>query len=115
MFKETTCSSFSDVFAHIQSLHPTKLKLIPNIVTIVQLILINPATSCTPERSFSTALRLKTWLRSTMTTKRFNNLAILSTHKDLTDTINFVDIGNEFAAKYDVRKHNLGKFTASDL
>ena len=33
-----------------------------------------------------------------------NNLAILSTHKDLTDTINFVDIGNEFAAKYDVRR-----------
>lgn len=115
MFRETSCTNFSDVFEHIQSLPPTKLTLIPNIVTIIQLILINPATSCTPERSFSTARRLKTWLRSTMTTKRFNNLAILSTHKDLTDTINFIDIGNEFAAKYDARKHNLGKFIPSDL
>ena len=47
-----------------------------------------------------------------MTTKWFNNLAILSTHKD---TINFIDIGNEFAAKYNARKHNLGKFIPSDL
>ena len=50
-----------------------------------------------------------------MTTKRFNNLAILYTHKALTDTIDFVEIGNEFAAKYDVRKYNLGKFIQSDL
>ena len=115
MFKETSCANFFDIFAHLQSLHPTKLKLIPNIITIVQLILINPATSCTPERSFFNARRLKTWLRSTMTTKRFNNLAILYTHKALTDTIDFVEIGNEFAAKYDVRKYNLGKFIQSDL
>ena len=37
MFKETSCANFSDIFAHLQSLHPTKLKLIPNIITIVQL------------------------------------------------------------------------------
>ena len=52
---------------------PTKFTLIP-ILTSVHLILMNPATSCTPERSFSVARRIKTWLRSTMMTKRFNNL-----------------------------------------
>ena len=36
-----------------------------------------------------------------MTTKRFNNLSILSIRKELTDNINLVDIGNEFASKYD--------------
>ena len=50
-----------------------------------------------------------------MTTKRFNNLSILSIHKELTDSINLVDIGNEFASKYDGRRMNLGKFVPSDL
>ena len=88
---------------------PTKCTLIP-ILTIVHLILMNPATSCTPERSFSVARRIKTWLRSTMTTKRFNNLSILSIHKELTDSISLVDNGNEFASKYDGHRMNLGKF-----
>ena len=50
-----------------------------------------------------------------MTTKRFNNLSILPIHKELTDSINLVDIGNEFASKYDGRRMNLGKFVPSDL
>ena len=45
-----------------------------------------------------------------MTTKRFNNLSILSIYKKLTDSINLADIGNEFASKYDGRRMNLGKF-----
>ena len=50
-----------------------------------------------------------------MTTKWFSNLSILSIHKELTDSINLVDIGNEFASKYDGRRMNLGKFVPSDL
>ena len=104
MFQGSNCKNFLDILEHLESLHPTKCALIPNLLTIVHLILINPATSCTPERSFSVARRIKTWLRSTMTTKRFNNLSILSIHKELTETINLVDIGNEFASKYDERR-----------
>ena len=54
-------------------------------------------------------------VRSTMTAKRFNNLSILSIDKELTGSINLVDIGNEFASKYDGRRMNLGKFVPSDL
>ena len=115
MFQGSNCKNFSDILEHLESLHPTKCALIPNLLTIVHLILINPATSCTPERAFSVAQRIKTRLRSTMTTKRFNNLSILSIHKELTDSINLVDIGNEFASKYDGRRMNLGKFVPSDL
>ena len=50
-----------------------------------------------------------------MTTKRFNNLSIMSIHKVLTDSINLVDIGNEFASEYDMRRIKLGKFVPSDL
>ena len=50
-----------------------------------------------------------------MTTKRFNNLSILSIHEELTDSMNLVNIGNEFASKYDKLRMNLGKFVPSDL
>ena len=109
MFPESSSKYFLDILQHLES------ALIPNLLTIVHLMLINPATSCTPERSFSVARRIKTLLHSIMTTKRFNNLSILSIHKELTDSINLVDIGNEFASKYDGRRMNLGKFVPSDL
>ena len=115
MFKDMPCTTFANMLEHIKSLHSSKRALIPNIITVFKLIIINPATSCTPERSFSTARRLKTWLRSTMTAKKFNNIAILSTYKDLTDKIAFVAIGNEFAAKHDVCKQNFRKFVPSDI
>ena len=115
LFQGSNCINFSDILEHLESLHPTKCTLMPNLLTIVYLILINPATFCTPEGSFSAARRIKTWLRSTMTTKRFNNLSILPIHKELTDSINLVDICDEFASKYDGRRMNWGKFVPSDL
>ena len=83
LFQGSNCKTFSDILECLESLHTTKCALIPNLLTTVHIMLINPATSCTPERSFSVARRIKTWLRSTMTTKRFNNLPILSIHKSL--------------------------------
>ena len=115
MFQGSNCKNFSDILEHLESLHPTKCALISNLLTILHLISINPATPCTPERSFSVARKIKTWLRSTMTSKRFKNLSILSIHKEPTDSINLVDTGNEFASKYDGRRMNLGKFVPSDL
>ena len=81
MFQGSNCKNFSDILEHLESLHPTKCALIQNLLTIVHLILINPATPCTPEKSFSVVWRIKTWLRSAMTIKRFNNLPILSIHR----------------------------------
>ena len=83
LFQGSNGKTFSDILECLESLHTTKCALIPNLLTTVHIMLINPATSCTPERSFSVARRIKTWLRSTMTTKRFNNLPILSIHKSL--------------------------------
>ena len=77
-FSMPTCS---DILEHLESLHPTKRALILNTLTIVHRILINPATSCTPKKCFSVTRRIKTWFHSKMTTKRFDNLSILSFHK----------------------------------
>ena len=40
-----------------------------------------PVTTCTVERSFSTLRRIKTWLRSTMSSNRLNGLAMMSVHQ----------------------------------
>ena len=48
MFQGSNCKNFSDILEHLESLHPTKCALIQNLLTIAHLILINPATPCTP-------------------------------------------------------------------
>ena len=50
------------------------------------------AASVTPEMSFSLARRVETWLRSSMTQKRFNSLAILHSHKDIVEKLSLVAI-----------------------
>ena len=62
----------------------------------VQAYSSNPAKSAAGERSFSTARRSKTWLRSSMTQERFSNLMTLNSHKDRTDRLSLLDIANEF-------------------
>ena len=47
--------------------------------------------------------RLKTWLRSTMASQRFNSLAILC------------EISNEFTSKNDKRYNQFGQFTEADF
>ena len=89
--------------------------LFPNVMIVIQLLLINPATSATPERSFSVARRIKTWLRSSMTPSRFNALSFLHTHKDLVDGLDVIIVANDFVSLNSVRYNNFGTFTKSDL
>ena len=101
--------NFSDVVDVIQSVSNEKRKLIKNV--IIRLVLTMGATSATPERSFSTMSRLKTWLRSTMSQKRFN--AIID--EAIIDTISLIDIANEFVSVRPSRQNIFEKFTESDL
>ena len=60
MFQGSNCTNFSDMLEHLEPLLLTKRALIPRLVAMIHLILMNPATSCTPKRSFSVAQRIKT-------------------------------------------------------
>ena len=55
---------FDDIFKCVKG-QQHQLMMMPNIVNLLRLLLVNPATSATAERSFSLARRLKTWMRST--------------------------------------------------
>lgn len=68
--------------------------LIPNALVLRKLFIVNPATSCTLVRSFSTTRRLKTCLKSTMTNRRFSSLGLLNIHKESTDKLDLAEVGN---------------------
>ncbi len=55
----------------------------PNIHTLIVILATLPVTSCECERSISMLKLIKTSLRSTMTQKRLNGLAMLQYHKDI--------------------------------
>ena len=106
---------FKDVYNKIKTCPESEKELIPNIMRIIKLLLINPATSCSPERSFSTARRLKSWLRSTMTSQRFNGLALLNVHKECTDQLDLMEVGNEFIDQNEQRRKHFGKYTENEF
>ena len=72
---------------------------------------VNPATSATGERLFSMARRMKTWLRAKMKQQRFNNVALLHTHKARTDKIRLLDVAKELVQRNENHFRNFRKFT----
>ena len=86
--KDGEFACLDDILTKIEQLSEAEKCMISEIITLYKLLLVNPATSAAGERFFSSARRLKTWLRSTMTQTRFSNLTILNTHKQRTE--NFV-------------------------
>ena len=101
---------FRDIYKDITGCSKADRGPMPNIVHVVKLLLVNPATSCTLEQSFSTAQRLKTWLRATMKSECFNDLSILSIHKELTDALDLTEVGKEFVNAREGRLNYFGRF-----
>ena len=72
--------------------------------------MVMPATNSTSERSFSAMRCVKSYLRSTMSQEKLNNLIVLYIHKEYTDSIKLCDIGNDFVSKIERRTQVFGKF-----
>ena len=67
LLKDGDFLCLDDIIVKIKELLTPERKMINKVITVCKLILVDPATSAAGERSFSTARRLKTWLRLTMT------------------------------------------------
>ena len=80
----------------VQSAFPVLTKLVHIAMTIA-------VSTAECERSFSTLKRIKTYLRSTMTENRLNNLAVLSIEQDISLNLSMDDIVDEFAVMKDHR------------
>lgn len=84
--------------------------LLSEVTKLIKIYLTIPVTTATAERSFSALRRLKTWLRSTMTQQRLNNLLMLSSHKSRCDDMNLLEIAEEFIVFNQQRQKFFGRF-----
>ena len=82
--------------------------LLPQVKLLLHAPLVSPASTATPERSFSALRRLKTWLRSTMGQRRLNSLAVAHVHKVRVRDVSVDDLMTEFISKTDSRKNTFG-------
>lgn len=69
----------------------------PNVEIALRIYLSLPSTNASAERSFSVLKRVKNYLRSTMTQHRLSALALLAIESNLTKTMDFNDVIDEFA------------------
>ena len=99
-----------DIKNYLQQLGSAEKALLSEVITIMKLILVMPATNAMSERSFSAMWRVKSYLRSTMHQERLNHLMILHIHKDKTDQLFLPEIANDFISKSERRSQAFGKF-----
>ena len=79
--------TFRSVLKFLRGYSTSQRQLLFEVVKLVRLILVSPATNAISERSFSAMRRIKTYLRSTMGQSRLNSVMLLQTHKDRTDAL----------------------------
>ena len=88
---------------------PLTRDLYPAMVSFLHWFKTPMATTAENERSYST-MRLKTWLRNSMSDARLTWLAVCAIHKDELDSLELEKVANEFINIKLGRKKVLGRF-----
>ena len=102
--------TLTNVFDFFRELSNPMRCMFSEVVTLVQLIMVMPATNATSERTFSALRRVKSYLRTTMTQERLNHLMLLNMHKDETDKLDLACVANDFVFGMERRKSIFGNF-----
>ena len=89
--------------------------VVSEVLKLVKLILLVPATNAVSERSCSTLCRVKTYLRSSMTQERLNSCLVLATYKEQVDKLNLVEAANRICFNDEHRFFIFGKFKNKDF
>ena len=84
------------ILKYVRSILPVYRTFYSEVIKLLKLLLVMPATNAISERSFSALKRVKTYLRTTMTQRRLNHLMLLHVHKDKTNNIDLKEISNDF-------------------
>lgn len=114
-FDKQTVTNITDVIVKMKSLSKPMLVYYSQIVTLLKILLVMPATNAVSERSASCLRRIKQWLRTSMTQQRLNHCMLLTVHKERTDNVNLIDVANEFCSSNDERFSTFGHFSERDL
>ncbi|KAL4143156.1 hypothetical protein QTP88_005519 [Uroleucon formosanum] len=76
----------------------------PYVDIALRMYLCCPVSNTSAERSFSVLKRVKSYLRSSMNDNRLNNLAILNIECEITKSISYNEVIEDFAAQKSHRK-----------
>jgi hypothetical protein len=71
----------------------------PNLFIVLRIFLTLPVSVASGERSFSKLKLIKTYLRTSMTQERFNDLGLLAIEKELCEGLELSDVIDELANK----------------
>lgn len=107
---DRTSITLQDVITYAKTLTEAQKDLMSEVCLLLKLILVMPATNAVSERSFSALRRIKTFLRTTMTQCRLNNLMVLNIHKDHCEQLDLIDVANTFVAGSEHRLSLFGRF-----
>ena len=84
--------------------------MLTEIDKVLKIYFTFPVTSSTAERSFSALRRIKTFLRTSMTNCRLNNLFLLYVHVTKTDSLDLEAVARNFVNVNSRRLSYFGKF-----
>ncbi|KAF0694599.1 zinc finger MYM-type protein 1-like, partial [Aphis craccivora] len=82
---------------------------IPNLWVALKIMMTIPVTTASYERSFSKLKLIKTYLRSTMTEERLNDLALISIENEIVSKLNLNEAIQNFADLKSRKKWRLSK------
>ena len=86
-----------ELINYMKKLSSSQHQMFSEVVTLMKIVLVNPSTNSTSERSFSAMRRIKTYLRSSMSQSRLNAIMTLHVHKHKTDRICLEDVAKAFS------------------
>ena len=91
-------SSIHDVYSHLFEAK----ECFPQLLQTIQIAMIIGVTTASAERSFSSLRRIKSYLRSTMSQDRLNNLSLIHIERDLSNKLwgTIDDLVIKFARKH---------------
>ena len=94
--------------ANMLAAAPLASTMFSEVDKLVRIYLTIPVTTATGERSLSAVQCIKTYLRSTMSQQRLNNIMLLNVHKDLTDRLDLPTIARQFVDANERHRHFFG-------
>jgi len=100
--------SVKEIVDQLRSMSSAERTHFSELVNIVKLTLVMPATNAVSERSASALRRIKTYLR-------MNNLMVLRVHKENLDKLSLVEVAKDFVSQSKRRLTLFGKFVESEV
>ena len=107
--------SFSGIVNYFKELSPGLKTYYSEIIAVIELILVIPASNTSPERHFNVLKCIKSYLTSTQTQERLNGLMILTIYKEELMKLDLQDVLNRFVEENDRRKNYFGTYVESDF